>query len=135
MKFSTVAAFAMTLGLFVTGSTIAFSQTAAPIQVQSLQYQPYNTDTSDSGITPVRQPGIMITFKNVSSKPIHAVIFSIKDASGFELGAVSRHGTFSPGVSITRYFGDVKLKDKHGLPAKATPIDVGFKDGTEWPPK
>jgi hypothetical protein len=135
MKFSAVAAIATTLALFAAGSTFASSQTGgAPIQVLNLQYQPYNTSDDDQGgaANAASQPGVMVTFKNVTAKPIHAVVFSITDASGFPLGTVSRHGTFSPGVSITRYFGNVKMKDKHGSPAKAVPIEVGYTDGSQW---
>jgi hypothetical protein len=135
MKLSAVASIATTLALFAAGSTFASSQTsAAPIQVLNLQYQPYNTSDDDQGgsANAASQPGVMVTFKNVTSKPIHAVVFSITDASGFPLGTVSRHGTFSPGVSITRYFGNVKMKDKHGSPAKAIPIEVGYTDGSQW---
>jgi hypothetical protein len=98
-----------------------------------MQYTDNSSSSEDEGgSNSVLQPGIMVTFKNVTSRPIHAVIFAITDSSGFQLGTVSRHGTFSPGVSITRYFGDLRLKDKHGLPVKATTTQVGFTDGTMW---
>jgi hypothetical protein len=139
MKFSAIATIATTLALFVAGSTPAFSQTSlgatAPIQVLSLQYQPDLAGTEEEGEGSLAQPGIMVTFKNVTSKPIHAVVLAITDASGHQLGTVSRHGTFSPGVSITRYFGSLKLKDKNGVPANATPVEIGFKDGTQWTAK
>jgi hypothetical protein len=138
MKFSAIATIATTFALFVAGSGLAFSQTAgsagAPIQVLSLQYQPDLAGTEEEGENSAR-PGIMVTFKNVTSKPVHAVIFAITDASGHQLGSVSRHGTFSPGVQITRYFGNLRLKDKNGVPANATPVEVGFKDGTQWEAK
>jgi hypothetical protein len=133
MKFSALVMTLAVAAMFAAGSTFASSQTTSPIQVLNLQYQAAVTDDEDGGAN-VR-PGIMVTFKNVTAKPVHAVVFSITDASGFQLGTVSRHGTFSPGVSITRYFGDVKLKDKHGVPAKAAPVEVGFKDGTTWDAK
>jgi hypothetical protein len=137
MKFSAFAAIASTLALFAAASTFASSQTSAvPIQVLNLQYQPSNESNEDAvGFgNAASQPGVMLTFKNVTTRPIHAVVFSITDASGFPLGTVSRHGTFSPGVTITRYFGNVKMKDidKHGDPAKAIPIEVGYTDGSMW---
>jgi hypothetical protein len=136
MKFSAMAAIAATFALFIAGLAPAFSQTKlggpAPIQVLSLQYQPSLAGVEEEGEGSVTQPGIMVTFKNVSSKPIHAVVLAITDASGDQLGTVSRHGTFSPGVPITRYFGNLRLKDKNGVPANATPVEVGFKDGTQW---
>ncbi len=136
MKLSAIVVSLATVAMFAVGTTFASSQTAPPIQVLNLQYQPADVGDEDtSGATVAIQPGIMVTFKNVTTKPVHAVVFAIMDASGAQLGTVSRHGTFSPGVSITRYFGDVKLKDSKGLPAKAAPIEVGFKDGTTWDAK
>jgi hypothetical protein len=137
MKFSAFAAIASTLVLFAAASTFASSQpSGAPVQVLNLQYQPYNVADEDVGGNgnAASQPGVMVTFKNVTTKPIHAVVFSIQDSSGFPLGTVSRHGTFSPGVTITRYFGNVKMKDvdKHGDPAKAVPIEIGYTDGSTW---
>jgi hypothetical protein len=132
MKFSAIVMAFAIAAMFAVGSTLASSQTTTPIQVLNLQYQPDVGDEDEGGSSFNFRPGIMVTFKDVTPKPVHAVVFAILDSSGFQLGTVSRHGTFSPGVDITRYFGDVKLKDKHGVPAKATPVQVGFKDGTTW---
>ena len=114
MKFSAIATIAATFAMFAAGTTFASSQAMmaakAPIQVLNLQYQPIINGVEASEESSDTQPGIMVTFKNVSAKPVHAVVFAIFDAAGNQLGTVSRHGTFSPGVQITRYFGDVKLK-------------------------
>jgi hypothetical protein len=103
---------------------------SAPIQVLNFQYSREVLDASNEGSG--QPPGAMVTFKNITSKTIHSVTFALQDSTGYELGSVSRHGTFSPGVSITRYFGSIRLKDKHGDPIKATPIEVGFVDGSSW---
>jgi hypothetical protein len=138
MKFSAIATIAATFAMFAAGTTLGSSQAMvketakAPIQVLNLQYQPIINGVEASEESSDTQPGIMVTFKNVSAKPVHAVVFAIFDAAGNQLGTVSRHGTFSPGVQITRYFGDVKLKGSHGDPAKAVPVEVGYKDGTQW---
>jgi hypothetical protein len=123
--------------LFVAGSTVAFSQTykesaKAPIQVLNLQYQPVINGVEAEEESSTTQPGIMVTFKNVTSKPIHSVVFAIDDAAGNQVGTVSRHGTFSPGVQITRYFGNIRLKNAAGDPTKAIPVQVDYKDGTQW---
>jgi hypothetical protein len=138
MKFSAFATIASTLAFFVAGSTFGFSQTSfketfkSPIQVLNLQYQPVINGPEGEEENSTTQPGIMVTFKNVTSKPIHSVVFAIDDAAGNQVGTVSRHGTFSPGVQITRYFGNIRLKNASSDPTKAIPIQVGFKDGTQW---
>ncbi len=135
MKRMAIAVAAATFGLSTIGSHASaetMSSGNAPIRVLNLQYQDQVNDYEEYGAAQDVQPGIMLTFKDVSAQTVRSVIFAINDASGHQLGTVSRHGTFSPGVSITRYFGDVQLKDKHGLPATATPIEVQFKDGTVW---
>jgi hypothetical protein len=138
MKFSAIATIAITVALFAAGSTVGFSQQPtkesfkSPIQVLNLQYQPVVNGVEAEEESSTTQPGIMVTFKNVSKKPIHSVIFAIDDAAGNQVGTVSRHGTFSPGVQITRYFGNIRLKNANSDPTKAIPIQVGFKDGTQW---
>jgi hypothetical protein len=122
---------AVVVGLSTIAPATTFAQSPAPIQVTNLQYTEQGSEDEGGG-SAVQPPGLMLTFKNVTSKPIHAVVFAVTDASGHQLGIVSRHGTFSPGVSVTRYFGDIRLKDKYGQPAKARPVQVGFKDGTTW---
>lgn len=137
MKIAVIVMAVAVVSLSALGWTPASAQTTstntAPIQVTNLQYTgPISTDEDDGGSDGDLRPGLMLTFKNITSRPIHTVVFAVTDASGYQLGTVSRHGTFSPGVSIMRYFGDLPLKHKHGSPAKATPVLVGFKDGTSW---
>jgi hypothetical protein len=140
MKLSAIVMTVAALGLSAFGSTSAFAQTIAavaaapaPVQVSNLQYTDGNYGSENDGMPDsTTAPGLMLTFKNVTSRPIHAVTFAVLDSSGYELATVSRHGTFSPGVNITRYFGDIRLKDKHGVPARAVPVEVGFKDGSVW---
>jgi hypothetical protein len=125
-----VAAFALTTA----GWTTASAQSKVPIKVTNLQYTPNQYGTEEEGEdNATNQPGIMLTFVNTTKQPVHSVVFQITDASGHDLGTVSRHGTFSPGVSITRYFGNLRLKNKDGVPVKATPIEVGFTNGKTWP--
>jgi hypothetical protein len=133
MKLSATVMAMAALGLSALGWTSASAQakmrTASPIQVLNFQYNAGSSDDEPGG-----QPeeGLMLTFKNVSPKTAHVVAFAVVDASGFRLGTVDRHGTFSPGVDITRYFGQVKMKHKHGVPANARAIEVIFDDGTSW---
>jgi len=131
MKRSAIAMVAATLGLVTMGSFVSAQSvavTASPIQVLNFQYS-YATPDDEVGLPP---EGLMLTFKNVGSQPAKDIVFAVRDASGFELGSVSRHGTFSPGVDVTRFFGEVKMKHKHGSPVKANAIAVTFADGSEW---
>ncbi len=122
------------VGISMLGAVPASAQnnpiSVAPIQVLNFQYSREVPDAENEGSG--QPPGAMVTFKNVTSKPIHSVIFALRDGTGYELGSVGRHGQFSPGVSITRYFGSIRLKDKHGDPITATPVEVGFSDGSTW---
>jgi hypothetical protein len=122
MKFSNIVVAVVAFSLSAVPWTFASAQTmpisASPIQVLNMQYTENSSSSEDEGgNNSVLRPGIMVTFKNVTSRPIHAVIFAITDSSGFQLGT---------------YFGDVRLKDKHGLPVRATTTQVGFTDGTMW---
>jgi hypothetical protein len=105
---------------------------AAPIEVLNVIYEPDRDLTYGSGLRAYR--GLTIAFKDISSVTVQKVTFEIRDSSGHKLGTVSGHGTFSPGISINHYFGDVTLSEKHGVPSSATPVAVEFKDGTAWTP-
>ncbi len=134
MKPSALVALAIVAAVSAFGSSSAFAQSVAdavaPIQVVNFQYA--QTDPGSRDSSEIDRPGVMVTFKNVTSRPVHEVVFAVSDASGYQLATVSRHGTFAPGVTVTRYFGDIRPKEKHGDPAKATPVEVGFKDGSTW---
>jgi uncharacterized cupredoxin-like copper-binding protein len=135
VKISAIVMAAAVAGLFSAGSAFASTQVAAaggpPVKVLNFQYS-YASPDDEVGLP---QEGLMLTFENVSSQAAKSVVFAVRDASGFQLGTVTRHGTFSPGVDITRYFGEVKMKHKHGDPAKANVIEVTFADGTQWDAK
>jgi hypothetical protein len=129
MKFSAIVMAASAAVMFAVGSTFAYSQTGAPIQVEGFKYVQGDTDDYDNFV----DTGLTLTFKNVAQKAVDDVSFSIRDASGYQLGTVERHGTFSPGVNITRNFGMVKTKHKHGPAAKAVLLSATFSDGSTWP--
>jgi hypothetical protein len=133
MKVSAIIMAAAIAGVFGAGPALASTLVAAaggptPIKVLNFQYS-YASPDDEVGLPP---QGLMLTFENVGSQTAKQVVFSVRDASGFQLGTVSRHGTFSPGVNITKFFGQVKMKHKHGQPAKASAIQVTFADGSEW---
>jgi hypothetical protein len=133
MKFSAIVMTVATAAMFAFGSTIASSQsTSAPIQISSFRYVPADSGDSSDDYDNLVDNGTWITFKNVGTKTIKDVTFAVRDGSGFQLGVVDRRGTFSPGVNVTRNFGMVKDKHKHGAPAKATLISATFADGTNW---
>jgi hypothetical protein len=133
MKFSAIVMTVATAAMFAFGSTIASSQsTPAPIQISSFRYVPADSGDSSDDYDNLVDNGTWITFKNVGTKTIKDVTFAVRDGSGFQLGVVDRRGTFSPGVNITRNFGMVKDKHKHGAPAKATLTSATFADGTSW---
>jgi hypothetical protein len=133
MKFSAIVMTVATAAMFAFGSTIASSQsTSAPIQISSFRYVPADSGDSSDDYDNLVDNGTWITFKNVGTKTIKDVTFAVRDGSGFQLGVVDRRGTFSPGVNITRNFGMVKDKHKHGAPVKATLISATFADGTNW---
>jgi hypothetical protein len=98
--------------------------------VTDLVYTASDAAAGDSVAT--SEPGLMLTFRNVTVRPVDEVVFAVNDASGCEVGIVIRRGTFSPGVAIRRYVGDAFLKGTHGVPVQATPIAVGFANGTSW---
>ncbi len=133
MKFSAIVMTVATAAMFAFGSTIASSQsTSAPIQISSFRYVPADSGDSSDDYDNLVDNGTWITFKNVGTKTVKDVTFAVRDGSGFQLGVVDRRGTFSPGVNITRNFGMVKDKHKHGAPVKATLISATFADGTSW---
>jgi hypothetical protein len=133
MKFSAIVMTLATAAMFAFGSTIASSQsTSAPIQISSFRYVPADSGDSSDDYDNLVDNGTWITFKNVGTKTIKDVTFAVRDGSGFQLGVVDRRGTFSPGVNVTRNFGMVKDKHKHGAPAKATLTSATFADGTSW---
>jgi hypothetical protein len=121
--------------MFAVGSTFAYSQTTAPIQVESFRYVPADSGEQSDDYDNVVDNGVWVTFKNVGQKTVKEVAFTVRDASGAQLGVVDRRGTFSPGVNVTRNFGLVKDKHKHGSPAKATLASVTFADGSTWLPQ
>jgi hypothetical protein len=132
MKVSAIIMAAAVAGFLGAGPLAATPVAAAggpsPITVSNFQYS-YASPDDEVGLPP---QGLMLTFKNVGSQTAKQVVFAVRDASGFELGTVSRHGTFSPGVNITKFFGQVKMKHKHGQPAKASAVEVLFADGSQW---
>jgi hypothetical protein len=132
MKISAIVMAAALAGLFSGSQALASKQVAfvGPQPIKVLNFQ-YDASSPDDEVGEPRE-GLMLTFKNVASQTAKSVVFAVRDASGFELGTVSRHGTFSPGVNITRFFGEVKMKHKHGAPAKANAIQVTFANGSEW---
>jgi hypothetical protein len=132
MKISAIVMTAFTAAMFALGSTFAFSQTAAPIQVESFRYVPADSGEQSDDYDNLVDNGVWVTFKNVGQRTVKEVAFAVRDASGFQLGTVDRSGTFSPGVNITRNFGMVKDKHKHGAPAKATLLSATFSDGSTW---
>jgi hypothetical protein len=133
MKFSAIVMTVATAAMFAFGSSIASSQsTSAPIQISSFRYVPADSGDSSDDYDNLVDNGTWITFKNVGTKTVKDVTFAVRDGSGFQLGVVDRRGTFSPGVNITRNFGMVKDKHKHGAPVKATLISATFADGTSW---
>jgi hypothetical protein len=133
MKFSAIVMTIATAAMFAFGPTIASSQsTSAPIQVSTFRYVPADSGEASDDYDNLVDNGTWITFKNVGTKTVKDVTFAVKDGSGFTLGTVDRHGTFSPGVNITRNFGMVKDKHKHGAPVKATLVSATFSDGTSW---
>jgi hypothetical protein len=132
MKFSAIVMIVSVAAMFALGPTFASSQTAAPIQIENFRYIPADSDNESDDYDNVVDNGIWVTFKNVGQRTVKDVSFAVRDSSGFQLGVVDRHGTFSPGVNITRNFGMVKDKHKHGAPAKATLISATYTDGTTW---
>jgi len=133
MKLSAIVMAAATAAMFAFGSTIASSQTTSPpIQVETFRYVPADSGSESDDYDNLVDNGVWLTFKNVGSRTVKDVSFAIRDASGFQLGVVDRRGTFSPGVNVTRNFGMVKDKHKHGAPTKATLISASFSDGTSW---
>jgi hypothetical protein len=131
MKFSAIVMTLATASMFAFGSTIASSQTT-PIQIESFRYVPADSGDASDDYDNLVDNGVWLTFKNVGTKTIKEVAFAVRDGSGFQLGTVDRHGTFSPDVNITRNFGMVKDKHKHGAPVKATLLSVTYTDGTSW---
>jgi hypothetical protein len=132
MKLSAIAMAASVATVFTLGSTLAYSQTAAPVQVENFRYVPADSGNESDDYDNVVDNGIWLTFKNVGQKTVKDVSFAVRDSSGFQLGVVDRHGTFSPGVNITRNFGMVKDKKKHGAPAAATVLSATYTDGSTW---
>jgi hypothetical protein len=133
MKLSAIVMAAATAAMFAFGSTIASSQsTSAPIQVETFRYVPADSGSESDDYDNLVDNGVWLTFKNVGSHTVKEVSFAVRDAAGFQLGVVDRRGTFSPGVNITRNFGMVKDKHKHGAPAKATLLTATYADGTSW---
>jgi hypothetical protein len=136
MKRIAIVALATAFGMSMFGAVLATAQsepTSAPVQVLNFQYSRDILYGENEGSG--QPPGAMVTFKNVTAKPIHSIIFALRDSGGHRVGSVSRRGIFSPGVSITRYFGSIPLKAKHGDPIAATPVEVGFADGSTWTSK
>jgi hypothetical protein len=122
-----------TAAMFAFGSTIASSQTtSAPIQIESFRYVPTDSSNESDDYDNVVDNGLWLTFKNVGQRTVKEVSFAVRDSAGFQLGVVDRRGTFSPGVNITRNFGMVKDKHKHGAPDKATLVSATFSDGSTW---
>lgn len=133
MKLSAIVMAASTAAMFAVGSTFAYSQSApAPVQVESFRYVPIDSGSESDDYDNTVDNGIWVTFKNVGARTVRDVSFAVHDASGFQLGTIDRHGTFSPGVNITRNFGLVKDKHKHGGPASATLLSATFSDGSTW---
>ena len=133
MKLSAIVMAMSTAALFAVGTTFASSQTTAPpIQVQSFRYVPADSGEQSDDYDNVVDNGVWITFKNAGQRTVKEVAFTVRDAAGAQLGVVDRRGTFSPGVNITRNFGLVKDKHKHGSPAKATLLSATFSDGSTW---
>jgi hypothetical protein len=132
MKLSAIVMAASTAAMFAFGTTYAYSQSSPPIQVESFRYVPTDSGAGNDDYDNLVDNGVWLTFKNVGTRTVDDVSFSVRDASGYQLGVVDRHGTFSPGVNITRNFGMVKDKHKHGAPAKATLISATYSDGTTW---
>jgi hypothetical protein len=135
MKISAIVMAASTAAMFALGSTFASSQSAAPIQVENFRYVPADSGDQSDDYDNVVDNGLWLTFKNVGQRTVKDVAFSVRDASGYQLGVVDRSGTFSPGVNVTRNFGMVKDKHKHGAPAKATLLSATFSDGSTWSAK
>jgi len=133
MKFSAIVMTVATAAMFAFGSTIASSQTtSAPIQVETFRYVPQDSGDESDDYDNLVDNGVWLTFKNVGQRTIKEVSFAVRDSSGFQLGVVDRRGTFSPGVNITRNFGMIKDKHKHGAPVKATLLSATFSDGSTW---
>jgi hypothetical protein len=132
MKLSAIVMAAATAAMFAFGTTYAYSQSGPPIQVEAFRYVPTDSGAGNDDYDNLVDNGVWLTFKNVGSRTVKDVSFAVRDASGFQLGVVDRRGTFSPGVNVTRNFGMVKDKHKHGAPAKATLISATYADGTTW---
>jgi hypothetical protein len=132
MKISAIVMAAFTAAMFALGTTFAYPQTKAPIQVENFRYVPVDNGDQSDEFDNVVDNGLWLTFKNVGQQTVKQVAFTVRDASGYALGVVDRSGTFSPGVNITRNFGMVKDKHKHGAPAKATLLSATFADGSSW---
>ena len=135
MKISAIVMAASTAAMFALGSTFASSQSAAPIQVENFRYVPADSGDQSDDYDNVVDNGLWLTFKNVGQRTVKDVAFSVRDASGYQLGVVDRSGTFTPGVNVTRNFGMDKDKHKHGAPAKATLLSATFSDGSTWSAK
>jgi len=138
MKVSAVV-MAATFGFCAVSSTFAIAQTvpavAPPIQVVQVRYSSDQPGEQGADYDLFVDMGLTVTFKNVSSQTANSVTFAVLDPSGFQLGEVGRHGTFAPGVLITRNFGQLKTRHKHGLPAKVRLVSVSFVDGSSWSEK
>jgi hypothetical protein len=132
MKLSAIVMAASTAAMFTFGSNLASAQTTPPIQVENFRYVPADSGDASDDYDNLVDNGTWITFKNVGQKTIKEVSFAVRDGSGFQLGVVDRSGSFSSGVNITRNFGKVKDKHKHGAPVKATLISATFSDGSSW---
>lgn len=100
--------------------------------MESFRYVPTDSGDSSDDYDNVDN-GAWVTFKNVGKRTVKEVTFAVRDAGGAQLAVVDRSGTFSPGVNITRNFGMVKDKHKHGVPAKATLLSATFSHGSTWP--
>jgi hypothetical protein len=132
MKITAIVMAAFTAAMLALGPTFASAQTKAPIHVENFRYVPADSGDQSDDYDNVVDNGLWLTFKNVGQRTVKNVAFTIRDASGYQLGVVDRSGTFSPGVNITRNFGMVKDKHKHGAPAKATLLSATFSDGSSW---
>jgi hypothetical protein len=135
MKMAAIAIAVAVVSMSPLSWSAASAQTTSsppPIQVQTIRYIPTDSGDESDDYDNFVDNGLWVTFKNVGQRTIKEVSFAIRDTSGFQLAVVDRHGTFSPGVNITRNFGMVKGKHKHGSPARATLLAATFSDGSTW---